>query len=302
MPRHERDDEWVDQIPAYRSRGPYRDYGWERGQSTLPEFRDPSVRRMPYEEEIKERPGWSPPRRGPGWRYRGYQGEEELYGPPYGHRRPYGRRRARRADVYRQGYGEDWEDYYEDEWLVPGPFSGVGPRGYVRSSRRIYEDVCERLTRHGQIDPSNVEIRVEDGEITLRGTVKSRRTKRRIEDVAESVPGVRDIHNRLRIDYQQEESAGETDTQPQSGEPGGGAGQGRVDRVGESGVYPASGPYPPDDAELQGMASWGQGERGAKGYEDHGESEIWYTEEERKEIKEEVEESEGDSPRIAGVA
>jgi hypothetical protein len=40
-----------------------------------------------------------------------------------------------------------------------------------------------------------------------------------------------------------------------------------------SGVYPASGPWPSSDAPVRGMAEWGQGVRGAEGYEDHGESE-----------------------------
>ncbi len=59
----------------------------------------------------------------------------------------------------------------------------------------------------------------------------------------------------------------------ESGLPGGG--QGRTDEVGRSGVYPMSGPLPDDpQARTHGMASWGQGERGAAGYEDHGESGI----------------------------
>lgn len=35
-----------------------------------------------------------------------------------------------------------------------------------------------------------------------------------------------------------------------------------------------SGPHPEGDAPIVGMASWGQGIRGAAGYEDHGESEL----------------------------
>jgi len=56
----------------------------------------------------------------------------------------------------------------------------------------------------------------------------------------------------------------------ESGLPGGG----RRDDVGRSGVYPASAPYPKDNAEFRGQASWGQGERGAANYEDHGGSEL----------------------------
>ncbi len=58
-----------------------------------------------------------------------------------------------------------------------------------------------------------------------------------------------------------------------SGMPG--DGKGRRDEVGKSGVYPASGPLPDDpNARYQGEASWGQGDRGAAGYQDSGTSEI----------------------------
>jgi len=57
-----------------------------------------------------------------------------------------------------------------------------------------------------------------------------------------------------------------------SGLPGGGAG--RKDVVGASGVYPMSGPHPPGDARVVWPGGWGQGKRGALGYEDHGESEL----------------------------
>ncbi len=64
------------------------------------------------------------------------------------------------------------------------------------------------------------------------------------------------------------------DQEPESGQPGGG--QGRVDEVGGSGVYPASGPMPEGEAEIRTMAEWGQGERGAAGYEDSGSSETMH--------------------------
>lgn len=58
----------------------------------------------------------------------------------------------------------------------------------------------------------------------------------------------------------------------ESGAPGGGAG--RKDEVGRTGVYPMSGPHPPGDASIVTPAAWGQGKRGAAGFEDHGESEL----------------------------
>lgn len=55
------------------------------------------------------------------------------------------------------------------------------------------------------------------------------------------------------------------------------AGLGRRDEVGRSGVYPTTGPLPPGPAEVRPAGSFGQGERGAAGYEDHGTSEMTYT-------------------------
>jgi len=84
-------------------------------------------------------------------------------------------------------------------WDVEGPHRGRGPRGYRRADDRIYEDVCDRIQHHGRLDASDVEVAVEDGEVTLSGTVADRTTKRIAEAVAETVRGVVDIHNRLTL-------------------------------------------------------------------------------------------------------
>ncbi len=233
--RQKREDEdWAKQVPWERPNLPYRAYGWEANELILPEFRDPSIHLMP--EDI-----------------------EEL------------RREAR-----------------ENEWRYRGPFTGVGPRNYTRSDEHILSDVYDRLTMHGRVDARNIDIGVENGEVTLSGTVADRWMKRMAEDAAWTVPGVWDVHNRLHLEprVQEEYEEAKEIQQPargrgrprkaqkskSSGKPGGG--QGRKDVVKGSGVYPASGPLPKEDAEAQGMASWGQGERGAKGYKDHGGSEL----------------------------
>ncbi|HEY8492113.1 MAG TPA: hypothetical protein VIO14_14110 [Dehalococcoidia bacterium] len=60
---------------------------------------------------------------------------------------------------------------------------------------------------------------------------------------------------------------------PERGMPGGG--KGRRETPGRSGVYPVSGPPSPDPgARIRSEASWGQGDRGAEGYQDHGGSEL----------------------------
>lgn len=83
---------------------------------------------------------------------------------------------------------------------VEGPHRGKGPRNYQRSQDRIREDVCERLTDDAMIDATNVEVRVENNEVVLNGTVHNREEKRRAEDLAEAVAGVRNVENRLRVE------------------------------------------------------------------------------------------------------
>lgn len=78
-------------------------------------------------------------------------------------------------------------------------FAGRGPRNYQRSDDRIEEDVNESLTRHPGFDAGDVEVKVQNGEVTLTGTVDSRYDKRMAEDAAESCSGVRDVHNQLRV-------------------------------------------------------------------------------------------------------
>lgn len=81
-----------------------------------------------------------------------------------------------------------------------GRFEGRGPKGYTRSDERIREDVSDRLARHGDIDASDIDLDVKDGEVSLKGTVDSRRTKRLVEDACDECHGVRQVHNQLRVD------------------------------------------------------------------------------------------------------
>ena len=80
-----------------------------------------------------------------------------------------------------------------------GSYRGCGPRGYRRSDERILEDVNDRLTWDGDIDAREIEVRVENGEVTLSGIVDDRRAKRLAEDIAEDISGVTDVHNRLTV-------------------------------------------------------------------------------------------------------
>jgi hypothetical protein len=81
-----------------------------------------------------------------------------------------------------------------------GQFAGRGPRGYRRGDDRIGEEICELLTIDSDIDASDIDIIVTDGVVALVGVVDDRPAKRRAEDAALGVSGVRDVQNQLRID------------------------------------------------------------------------------------------------------
>lgn len=76
---------------------------------------------------------------------------------------------------------------------------GKGPKGYRRSDERIREVVCDALTDDPDVDASDVECDVTDGEVTLRGAVRTREEKRAIEQLAERATGVREVINQVRV-------------------------------------------------------------------------------------------------------
>ena len=77
-------------------------------------------------------------------------------------------------------------------------FRGTGPKGYSRSDESILEDVCQRL-EDADMDPSDITVTVNGGEIKLSGGVDDRWAKRYAEDVAYEVRGVNDVRNELRV-------------------------------------------------------------------------------------------------------
>lgn len=100
------------------------------------------------------------------------------------------------------------DPWMNEAWRVPGPYTGVGPKGYRRKDERILDEINDRLTRHGQIDASNIRAEVREGEVTLNGAVRSRREKHIAEYVAESVAGVMNVQNNLRIEREGYDAAG----------------------------------------------------------------------------------------------
>lgn len=102
---------------------------------------------------------------------------------------------------YGSGYGSGFNrDWRATSYYIPGPFFGQGPRGYQRSDERILDDAATRLTFDGRIDAANINLTVNNAEVTLDGAVGTRQQKRFAEDDIEMIPGVKDIHNHLHVD------------------------------------------------------------------------------------------------------
>ncbi len=119
---------------------------------------------------------------------------------------PYGRRRHdrnwwdRASDEVASWFGdEDAERRRHLDEVRGGHYRGRGPRGYQRSDERIREDINDRLTDHIYLDAYEVDVSINEGEVVLSGKVNSRYDKRLVEDIAESVSGVRNVQNNLRI-------------------------------------------------------------------------------------------------------
>ena len=79
-----------------------------------------------------------------------------------------------------------------------GGHRGKGPRNYVRTDQRVFEDVCEELTRDDAVDASDITVHVERGVVTLDGAVATARMREVAEETITELPGVRSVRNQLR--------------------------------------------------------------------------------------------------------
>jgi osmotically-inducible protein OsmY len=163
-----------------------------------------------------------------GSQQRGFEGQQQYGGQGYGSQ---GYDSSEGWHTYGQpgasGYGGMSQSPAYVYGYVVTTYTGRGPKGYKRSDERIQEEISDELTRHPEIDASDIEVQVQDGEVTLSGTVDDRRTKRLAEDLAEQCSGVQQVHNRVRVRkgsaQHPSQGAGEG-TKSRGGRSGGGAG------------------------------------------------------------------------------
>jgi hypothetical protein len=158
--------------------------------------------RQDWPRNTRSEPDWDPER---GFARSGDRWEEDRYdGSPR-----YDRNEAGPAA---RGFGDGPRGYEGEHGRFGQQLSDAGrrllgkvrrivrnPKNYKRSDERIREDVCDRLSVSDEVDPVDIEVMVENGEVTLTGSVETRQMKFIAEETADDVPGVHEVHNQLRV-------------------------------------------------------------------------------------------------------
>ena len=106
----------------------------------------------------------------------------------------------RASDEIASWFGDDRAEMRRDLDHYFDNNRGKGPKGYVRTDVRILEDISEQLADDYFVDASDIELEVQAGEVSMRGTVPSLPAKRRAEDITLSVYGVHNVDDRMKVD------------------------------------------------------------------------------------------------------
>jgi len=136
----------------------------------------------------------------------GRREDEHAYRVAYGDHHPDHRGHYDDDEPERRGFWERASDrvaswFGEDDRNERrrGEHRGRGPSGYRRTDERISEEVHDRLTDDPWLDASGIDVRVENGEVTLSGSVNEREAKHRAERLIEDMAGVTHVQNNLRV-------------------------------------------------------------------------------------------------------
>ncbi len=79
-----------------------------------------------------------------------------------------------------------------------------GPRGRRKSDESLREEIREILTADPELEAIDIEVEVEGGAVTLRGAVVDSDARLLAEELVESLAGVREVHNRLRVEREED--------------------------------------------------------------------------------------------------
>jgi osmotically-inducible protein OsmY len=82
--------------------------------------------------------------------------------------------------------------------------TGRVKRGHRRPDETLAQEIREILTHDPELNATEIEVEVEGGAVTLTGVVDGSDAKLLAEELVETLAGVREVHNRLRVARRQE--------------------------------------------------------------------------------------------------
>jgi osmotically-inducible protein OsmY len=124
-----------------------------------------------------------------------YNRQTAYRGSPYS---PEGGRNYEDNAGYREQYNRMLDHFRPDQEPV-GNHRGKGPKSYRRKDERILDDLNDRLCDNPYVDATDIEVSVHEGDVVLSGFVEDRDAKRLAESIGESVSGVANVENRLKV-------------------------------------------------------------------------------------------------------
>lgn len=126
-----------------------------------------------------------------------------------------------RSGINRFGEQNIRPDYYEDELGMRHPrveglerhvewsrdprseassekhYRGKGPKNFIRNDESLREEVCEALLMNPDLDPENLEVKVNEGVVFLSGHVRVPEDRYLAEDLARDISGVNEVVNHI---------------------------------------------------------------------------------------------------------
>lgn len=82
--------------------------------------------------------------------------------------------------------------------------SNTGPRSRRKSDESLRQEIREILTADPELEATDIEVEVEGGAVTLRGGVVDPDARLLAEELVESLSGVREVHNRLKVEREED--------------------------------------------------------------------------------------------------
>ena len=79
-----------------------------------------------------------------------------------------------------------------------------GPRSRRKPDESLRQEIREILNADPEVEATDIEVEVEGGAVTLRGAVVDSDARLLAEELVESLAGVREVHNRLRVEREED--------------------------------------------------------------------------------------------------